>query len=260
MKNSANTPWLAYFKPNPAARLRLFCFPYAGGNAVIYRTWANSLPPSVEVCPVQLPGRGHRLREEPHRNVHSMVEDVGQALLPYMDIPFAFWGHSMGGMLSYELAQLLRREARTAPVHLFISGRRAPHMPDVNPITYDLPEAEFIEELRRLKGTPPEILDSPELMQMVIPLLRADFQVCQTYSYSPQPSLDCPISVFGGLKDVEVSREYLEAWRDHTTSSFWIRMFPGDHFFLHTSQGDLFKILSQELHQLASRIGHRQFV
>lgn len=244
------TPWLPYFKPNAEARLRLFCFPYAGGGAAIYRKWSAELPRSVEVCPVQIPGRGSRSKERPFTRLMPLVEAAAQALLPYLDKPFVFFGHSMGGMMSYELAQDLRLKHGLQPLQLFVSGRRAPHIRgEFDPKTYDLPEAEFLAEVRRLNGTPKEALEHPELMELIGPLLRADFEVCQTYTYRPAPPLDCPITAFGGLQDFEVKRDHLEAWREYTTSSFLLRMLPGDHFFLNSSQALLLRVLSQELFQ-----------
>lgn len=251
----APTPWLPYLKPNPEACLRLFCFPYAGGGATIYRRWPAELPRSVELCPVQIPGRGSRTRERPFTRLAPLVEAAAEALLPYLDKPFAFFGHSMGGMMSYELAQALRRKHGLRPLHLFVSGRRAPHLRgESGPKTYDLPEQEFLAEVRRLNGTPKEALEHPELMELIGPLLRADFEVCQTYSYDPAPPLDCPITAFGGLQDFEVTREHLEGWREHTTSAFMLRMLPGDHFFLNSSQPLLLRVLSQELYQHAKSL------
>ena len=252
---TTTSPRLCYHRPNPQASLRLFCFPYAGGRNLIFRGWQEGLPAAVEVCPVELPGRGRRLREPPFTKLTTLVEATAEAILPLLDKPFAFFGHSMGAMISFELARRLRREHAPTPVHLFVSGRRAPHIPDTDPPTYDLPEPEFLDELRRLNGTPQEVLEHAELIQLMMPLLRADFEVVQTYRYTPGPPLDCPITAFGGLHDVEVPREYLEAWRDYTAAGFTLRMMPGDHFFLHTAQRLLLQVLAQELQRLASLAG-----
>jgi medium-chain acyl-[acyl-carrier-protein] hydrolase len=249
----AITSWLVRLKLNPRASLHLFCFPYGGGGASIFRSWPDSLPTSIEVCPVQLPGRESRLREEPFAQVSSLVRAIAKALLLYLDRPFAFFGHSMGALIGFELSRQLRREHGLKLVHLFVSGCRAPQLPDPDPPTYDLPEPKFLEELRRLNGTPKEVLKHPELMQLMLPLLRADFEAVQTYAYSPAPPLDCPITVFGGLQDNEVKREYLEGWREQTTGSFSLQMLPGDHFFLHTAQPLLLHIITQELHQHVRR-------
>lgn len=258
MKIAEKTSWLSYYKPNPRSDIRLFCFPYAGGSAVIYRAWADHLPKNIEICPVQLPGRGTRLREQPFTRLMPMVEALAPALLPYLDRPFAFFGHSMGAAIAFELARHLRQHYWREPEHLFVSGRNAPQIPDPKPFTYNLPDAEFVEEVRRLNGTPKEVLEHPELMQLMLPLLRADFAVVQTYAHAVCEPLSSPITAFGGLLDHEVKREYLEAWRKQTAARFSLRMFPGDHFFLQTSQELVLKALSQELTQTAAGLSRRQ--
>jgi medium-chain acyl-[acyl-carrier-protein] hydrolase len=246
---SGNKSWFGTVKPNPKAQLRLFCFPYAGGGASIYRTWWQSLPPLVEVRPVQLPGRENRLSEPPFTRVEPLVQAVAEALLPHLNLPFAFFGHSMGAVIAFELARKLRAVINLEPLHLFVAGRIAPHLIDLEPPTYNLPDPELIEELRRLNGTPREALEHPELMHLMLPLLRADFQLVQTYAYVDGAPLDCPVTAFGGLQDPEVSREELAAWREHTTGAFSLRMFEGDHFFLQAAQTQILQIISQELRQ-----------
>lgn len=245
--------WVTCFKPNPQAKLRLFCFAYAGSSASIFRLWSDSLPTTIEVCPIELPGRGSRLRLAPFTRLDTLVSAIAQALLPYLDKPFAFFGHSMGGLISFELARLLRTEHGLVPFHLFISGRRAPQIPALSPPIHALPEPAFLEELRLLDGTPKAVLENAELMQLLLPTLRADFAVIETYVYAAEPALDCPITAFGGLQDSSVSCDDLEAWREQTSASFSRQMFPGNHFFLHSAQPLLLMNLSQELHQLATR-------
>lgn len=237
--------------------MRLFCFPYAGGGAGIFRRWAEYLPPSVEVCAVQLPGRGSRLLERPFKTLPPLVEAAGKELLPYLDKPFSFFGHSMGATIGFELARGLSKEHNTELAHLFVSGRRAPHLIDTEPMTYHLEEREFLEELRRLKGTPQEVLDHPELMQLLLPALRADFELIQTYVYIPGPPLDCSITGFGGLEDRSVTREQIAAWREHTTAHFALQMFSGDHFFIHQAEILLLETLSLELQRLVSTLSGR---
>lgn len=248
--NVTANPWLYVPRPNPSARLRLFCFPYAGGGAMIYRKWAEGLPPTVEVCAIRLPGRESRLKEPPFSKITTLVEALDGAVEPHLsDKPFAFFGHSMGAIIAYTLTNRLRERGLAQPVHLFVSGRTAPHIADDDPPTYNLPEPEFIEDLRRLNGTPKEVLENPELMKVMLSILRADFEVCQTYVHQPQPPLDCPITAFGGLQDPGVTREKLEGWREHTTATFTLRMLPGDHFFLNSAQPLLLRTLAVALHQ-----------
>ena len=244
---STNTPWLILAKPNPAASLRLFCFPYAGGSPLIFSDWPADLPPDVEVGLIQLPGRGMRLSQPPFTRVAPVIESLLPALQPYLDKPFAFFGHSMGGLISFELARALRAKLDLEPEVLFISGRQAPPLKDRTTVTYDLPEPQFVEELRHLNGTPPEVLDHPELMKLLVPLLRADFELCQTYVYQPGPPLTCPLFVFGGVDDGEVNQEELEGWRPYTTGAFSLRMLPGDHFFIRTARSQLLRMISEDL-------------
>lgn len=245
-------PWLVSFENGERASFRLFCFPYAGGGALVYRNWHRFLPGSIGIYAAQLPGRGDRLAEPPFVDLPALIEPLIEAIKPYLDKPFALFGHSMGALIAFELARKLRCEYGLEPAHLFVSGRRAPHLPETESITYNLPHDEFIEELRRLNGTPREMLENPELMQLMGPVLRADFQVCQTYVYTDSPRLRCPITVFGGLKDNDVTREHLQPWRDHTSVSFTLRLLPGDHFFVHSSEAILLRAIAQELHQLVT--------
>jgi medium-chain acyl-[acyl-carrier-protein] hydrolase len=250
--NISTNPWFKCFKPNAKATLRLFCFPYAGGGTTLYQTWPRLLPENVELYVTQLPGRGSRIKEKSLTNARSLVDEIAQAIEPHLDKPFAFFGHSMGTILSFELAHTLRQERGVEPNHLFISGRRAPQFKILDTTVYNLPEPEFIQELRRLNGTPKEVLEHSELMNLMIPILRADFEVCQTYVYNQRQPLGCPMTVFGGLQDADVKREHLEAWQDYTNASFSLKMLPGDHFFLHSSETSLLKQISAELEQVSA--------
>jgi medium-chain acyl-[acyl-carrier-protein] hydrolase len=211
--------------------------------------WLNRLPAMAEICLIELPGRGVRLKEPLFTQLPPLVETIAHNLENQLDRPFAFFGHSMGALLSFEIARLFRRSHIQGPVHLYLSGRGAPQIPNDEPPMHALPEPEFISELRRLNGTPKEVLEHEELMQLMLPILRADFRICETYHYVPEAPLDCPITVFGGLEDESVGVECLEAWREQTNASFSIHMLPGDHFFLHTAQSFLLQTLSQGLNR-----------
>ena len=239
--------WIAFRKPNPQARLRLFCFPYAGTSAAIFRTWPDGLPSDVDVCPIQLPGRGTRQTETAFTRLSPLVQSLAQALSPLLDKPFAFFGHSLGALVTFELARHLRKQSGVQPVRLFVSATRAPQIPLRNRPIHALPEGEFLAELRRLNGIPAKLLEDAEFMRFMIPVLRADFAVFETYTYATEPPLDCPISSFGGLQDPRVSQGDLESWRDQTRASCSLRMFPGDHFFFNTIQPLLLHALSQDL-------------
>ena len=225
--------WLHRFVPRPRARIRLFCFPYAGVGAAVYRSWAERLPAELEVCAVQLPGRGNRLREPAIDNMRALVEALLPALMPQLDLPFAFFGHSMGSVLAFEVAQRLVKVGDMFPVHLFVSGRRPPHVPGHDPTLHVLTDDQFVAEVgRRYGGIPAEVLNEPDLMALLLPCLRADIHALETHVPGPTVALPCPISAFGGANDPLTPREHLEAWRGLTRSDFRVRMFPGDHFYL----------------------------
>ncbi len=239
-------PWIAFHQPRPRAKLRLFCFPYAGGSAIAYRGWSTEMPEAVEVLPVQLPGRERRLREPPFTKMDPLVDALVEALGPYLDRPFAIFGHSMGAGIGYEWVQRLRREQGLSPVHLSASGREAPQLPSDEEL-HKLNDADLSERLREMNGTPAEVLAHPELMELLLPVLRADFELNETYSPAGHPPLDCPVTAFGGLADPEVSQEALAAWEETTVGTFKLRMFSGDHFFLHQYQSTLIKMVAEEL-------------
>ncbi|MBV9279181.1 MAG: thioesterase [Chloroflexi bacterium] len=240
-------PWIARTTPRPRATSRLFCFTYAGGTAAAYRTWAAGLPASIEVCPVELPGRGTRLGELPYTRLPDLVRAAAPAILPYLDRPFAFFGHSMGALVAFELARHLRRAGGLSPTCLLVSAHRAPQVPDLEPPTYILPDRTLIDKLRALEGTPKEVLDQPELLRLLLPRLRADFEVCDTYEYRPDAPLSCPIAAFGGRQDKIVPSTDLADWRAQTTGDFRMHLLPGGHFYLHTSQPLLLHLVTQEL-------------
>ena len=181
---------------------------------------------------------------------------MAPALLPYLDRPFAFFGHSLGALIGFELARRIRNEYGFEAVHLFASGHRAPHLARARRPIHKLPDAQLIEELRQLNGTPPSILEHGELLRLVLPVLRADFSLCETYAYNNEPPLDSSISVFGGDQDGGVSSADLQAWQMHTAAGFRMNLFAGDHFFLHSSRIPLLGELSRQLSaivQLAPR-------
>jgi medium-chain acyl-[acyl-carrier-protein] hydrolase len=252
LKKAVTSSWVTCPQPNPQAKMRLFCFPYAGGSAQLYHKWSAKLPASVEVCPIQLPGRGNRMREPAFEQLMPLVKAISKALLPYLNKPFSFFGYSMGAMISFELTRLLQAEYALKPAHFFVAGRTAPQIENTEPHTYHLPETEFLQSLKDLNGTPKALLANAELMQLMTPLLRADFEVCQTYAYVPGPRLDCPMSVYGGTQDDHVSLEAYEAWKEQTSGPFKLTMYEGDHFFIHSHQQELLQALGKELDQTVS--------
>jgi medium-chain acyl-[acyl-carrier-protein] hydrolase len=246
---ATKNPWVFMNALDPQARLYLFCFPYAGGTAQTFNSWQAAFPPStgIQVCPVQYPGRGNRIREPAFTDCRLLVEAFLPHMIPLLDKPFALFGHSMGAIVAFEVARALRRERGLQPAHLFVSGRRAPQVPPRELPTYNLPDDEFTEELRRLNGTPPEVLEHAELMQLMLKIIRADFALTETYVYTHEPPLTCPISIFGGLDDADVLPADLAAWCEHTTGGCSLRTFAGDHFFIQAAEATLLRTMREEL-------------
>jgi medium-chain acyl-[acyl-carrier-protein] hydrolase len=243
-----SSPWVLSARARPGARIRLFCFHHAGGGASFFRTWADALPDEIELYPVQLPGRENRARQAPFSQFDALMQELVPALRPYLTMPFAFFGHSLGALLSYTLTLQLRRQGGPQPIHLFASAYRAPQLPNLKEL-HTLSDDDLVETLIRFNGTDQEILANNELSRFFLPILRADFSVCETYIHADEETLDCPISVFGGLQDTRVSREALQDWQALTSQSFVLRMFPGDHFFLQEMRLPLIQLIARELLQ-----------
>jgi medium-chain acyl-[acyl-carrier-protein] hydrolase len=226
---------------------RLVCTPYAGGSSGVFRTWLQLLPPAIELDAMQLAGRGHRVGRPAHDRLDELVPELTQAIAPWLDRPFVLFGHSLGALVSFELARTLRRCFCLTPALLVVSGYRAPHLPPRRPPIHDLPRRTFWKEIGRLHGTPPEVLADPQLTSLLEPALRADFACVETYEHVPEAPLECPIVAFGGRADAEVPVEDLAAWAEHTESSFSLSMFAGDHFFVHTEQRSVVRELLDAL-------------
>ncbi len=244
--------WIAYTKPDPNARLRLFCFPFAGGGASTFRHWPKKLAPEIDVCPVQLPGRETRLMEKPIADLSGLVQILAENLSPYLNVPFAFFGHSMGALISFEFARYLRKNNHAQPTALFVSAYQAPPRPNKLPPIHHLEEAEFVAGLRRFKYTPELVLQNSELLELLLPALRADFSLYERYENPVEEPLSCRIAAIGGLHDELADKEDLEAWRAHTKGSFSVQIFPGDHFYLNEAQEPILRLVSEELAMQAS--------
>lgn len=249
MSETMQKRWFLCAKAQPAADLRLFCLPHAGGSAVLYRNWAKLISPSVEVVSIQLPGRGTRLQEPPFTSMEPLVAAIAEEIADLLDKPFAFFGHSMGATIGFELAHSLRNTQGKEPSHLFVAGRKAPQAFDRDPPTYDLPEPEFVEKLRRLEGTPPEVVENEELLQLVLPLLRADFKLIQTYEYVLRTRLTCPVTALGGVADKGVDPESLRQWQKESSGTFSIHMFSGNHFFVRDAERAIVQTVEKHLRQ-----------
>lgn len=245
-----STPWLTPLYREQNDHLRLIFFPHAGGGASTFYPWSRVLPAGISSYAVQLPGRETRIRDTLHWQMQSVVQALTNALPPFLDQPFIFWGHSMGALLAYEVAQKLQQVLKT-PRRLIVSGCNAPHIPYLDPQIHQLPEAEFIAALQELNGTPSAVLQNAELRDLILPALRADFQIVETYTYQESQPLNCPITVLDGLEDDKTNEADLQEWQKHTSQLLEMFTFPGDHFFLYDRQPALVETVGNLLnHQL----------
>ena len=242
-----DTSWIKLYHPNPQARQRLFCFPSAGASASLFRVWAEKISSEIEVCSIQLPGRENRVKESLFTDISLLVQELAPILRPYLDLPFAFFGHSMGALLCFELAHKLWQQYNLNTVHLFVASRRAPQILASTPPLHQMPESVLVEKLRSINGTPETLLQNRKWREFFLPILRADLSLCETYTYTPNAPLNCPISAFGGFQDSAVSIPQIKAWSQQTCHSFTLKMFEGNHFFLNDAQSSLLQTISQDL-------------
>ncbi len=227
-------------------KLRLFCFPYAGAGPSVYRDWATALPEHVELAGVVYPGRESRANERPLTNLAALVGTLVDEIGGLLDLPFAFFGHSMGAYVAFEAARSLSMRG-LRPEHVFVSAAGAPHLPEPNPVHALDPRA-FFEALLRLNGFPAEVLRNAELVRYALPILRADLKACETHRFDfDRPSL-FPITAYGGRSDPRVSHERIAAWRATAGVEFALRMFDGDHFFFRPQQD---AVLSDMMNRLS---------
>jgi medium-chain acyl-[acyl-carrier-protein] hydrolase len=209
----------------------------------------------VEVVPVQLPGRESRFAEQPLESMRQLIDPLFEGLAGYLTRPFALFGHSMGALIAFELTRRMR-SWDLAPVHLFAAGCRAPHLPSRSPDWHTLPDPEFIAVIEKLGGIPPELLAERSFLDMMLPTLRSDCALVETYVLRPQAPLSCPVTVFGGLQDEEVFPEDVRAWSRHTIGAFSVHLLPGDHFFVNSALPELLRLLRSELGP-GTHEGHR---
>jgi medium-chain acyl-[acyl-carrier-protein] hydrolase len=247
MKAGFRSQWAVRAHPRHHAAVRLLCFPYAGAGASLFLGWSNLLPAWIDVWAVQLPGRENRVREAPYVSVPELVPVLGQSLLDCTDMPFAFFGHSLGALLAFEVCRFFRNEVGREPVQLLVSGHAGPQLPYLAPHIHGLADAELVQELRRYQATPEAVLQNPELLAMVLPVMRADFALLETYSYDARPPFSFPITAFAGLQDPEVGPPMVEAWQQQTVGTFRLVTLPGGHFFLQTAREALLRIVAADL-------------
>lgn len=239
--------WIVKPRPNSLARMRLFCFAVAGGNASAFTGWPDALPDDVEVCAIQFPGRQQRITEAPFTRLPLAIHALERAIVPYLDLPFAIFGTCTGSLAGYEFAQRLSRVRAAQPAHLFVSCCRAPHLPDRDRPIHALPEDQLWTELDRLGGTPSIVSENPEMKALLSPLLRADFELAETYHYREALPLSCPITAFAGKHDMIVVADEIAAWARHATGPFRVEVLDGGHYLLDTASDQLLSAISSAL-------------
>ena len=240
---------------NGAECIRLFCFPYAGGGTAPFFEWTKHISPNIELLRVQLPGREIRLREASFVDISSLVDTLSTELMPWLRRPFAFFGHSMGALIAYETARKLSEMGNQMPTHLFVSSFRAPHLPDPDLVSPDLPDKQFLNYLLQYEGIPDAVMKNKELMDIFLPILRADFQVIASYRVRNEwRPIECPITLFGGISDPKTSKEEMDEWRLHTTAKFQSHYFEGGHFYIHEAYPEVIEYINQCLRPLSSNL------
>jgi medium-chain acyl-[acyl-carrier-protein] hydrolase len=224
-------------RPDP--RHRLFCFPHAGAGAATYAPWPSLLPNDIEVVAIQLPGREDRLGEPAFTDAAALIRPMVQVLRPYLRLPFSLFGHSGGALFAFELARALRARLGREPARLFVSGQPAPDLVDQLPVLHTLADADFVRAVRDLGGTAPAVADDPQLLDVVLPALRADFGLWERYRFTPGPRLSAPITAFAGNRDTRAPVDTVAAWQRHTDGAFTLTTFDGDHFFVRDRRAEL---------------------
>ncbi|GMK39952.1 thioesterase [Paenibacillus sp. CCS19] len=227
------------YLPKPDAKAILFCLPFAGGSASFYKRW-SALLPDIDVVAIQLPGRDERLFEQPFLHVHNLIESLAPQILPMLERPFSFMGYSMGGIIAYELAYYLQNLHGLYSEHLFIGACRSPHSNGWLSLPRSYSDDDIMTKLRDLGGTPKEILEQPELLNIILPTIRADFMLCS--NYKPRVNflkLRSSIHVFGGMQDATVSDQDAAQWAAHTDNRFAYKPYEGGHFFIHDYLSDI---------------------
>ncbi|MFI8288390.1 thioesterase II family protein [Streptomyces sp. NPDC085614] len=243
--------WIRRLLPSEAP-VRLVCFPHAGGAASYYHRMARKLSGEAEVLAVQYPGRQDRRREPCVDDLAELADLVLAEIRPWTDRPLAFFGHSMGALLSFEVARRLERDGGTLTA-LFVSGRRAPRLTrpgEVRPRSDD----ELVAAVRKLNEAELPLLDEPAVRDFVLPPLRGDYRAVEAYRYAPGPPLACPVVMLTGDQDPQVTWDEAQAWREHTNGAFDLRSFPGGHFYLDTHTADVAGLVATHLRNLRSPV------
>jgi surfactin synthase thioesterase subunit len=237
LKMNQATPnlWITRSDMSVAPVLRLFCLPYAGGNAAVFNSWAAWLPKRVQLCALELPGRRRRFSEPAHQSLPLLVQDLTALLMKHVDLPYAVFGISFGALIGFELAHEMNKLGHP-PIHLFVANCRAPHLPDQDPPIHVLSDSDLLTRIQLFGATPDAVFQHPELMKLMLPTLRADFKLAETYTYYPRQSFAFPITAFLGSEDPALTSEHLTPWREHTHGPYTLEVIRGNHYLVDTGR------------------------
>lgn len=243
------TNWFRVPKPLQDPVARLICFPYAGGNAGSYVNWAKSLPDGIELVAVEPPGRAVRMLEPPFDNMADLISDLLPHYQRIIDKPYLVFGHSLGGRVAYEISCCCQQLGLRLPNRFIASASRAPHIVKQRPNIYDLPDIQFLDKLRGFNGTPESVLTNREMMELLLPMLRSDFKIADLYLAQPQ-KLKCPLSVWHGEMDHEISQLDFKSWADCSVFPVEFTSVPGGHLFVDSNVQDVLARLNPLLERL----------
>lgn len=239
--------WFFCKTPEPKASIRLFGFPFGGGGASVFHTWPDAMGGAVEVRALQLPGRETRFREPREKNIATLIRNIASALGEYQEKPFVLFGYSLGSLLAFEVCRELRRQSMRMPEHLFIAALGAPQLPPSHPPISTLPNREFVEKIEYYYQPGGEAWNNRELRDFLLPVLRDDIALYETYSYRHEAPFDFPIDVFAGDSDRSVPLEMTDPWSQQTSASMTRHVFRGGHFFIDTCLGEIQSLVSNSL-------------
>ncbi len=242
--------WFIVPRPRPKADLRLICFPYAGGNASTYTSWVNIIPDNVELVLVQPPGRATRIFEQAYTSMDSLIQSLIKVIPSKLDKPYILFGHSLGSRVAFELMNKLKQQEYPLPQHFIASGSRGPQCTSDKKELYKLPDEDFIFELQKLNGTPKALLENKDLMDLLLPLIRADFELSDKYLYSDNTRFNCSVSVLGGEYDVDITDLHLKSWGDFFTKKITQHIIKGDHFYIDTNRETVLRIVNKIIHNI----------
>ena len=244
---AVDTPWIQYQKTSDDPSMRIFCFPYAGGSALFYARWFRYLDENAEVFPIQLPGRESRIDEPLLRVMSVVINKIVEEISPYMTENTAFLGHSMGSMIAYEVARTLSERNMPMPKHIFLSGAVPPDMIGECEKIHMLSDEQFCEKLKGYESITSELMKYPEFFKFFLPVIKADFELIETYRFDKKWKMPCPVTVFSGTEDPYVPENALAQWGRFCEQEPQIITYSGNHFFLKEHTAEICRVITDSM-------------